>query len=610
VADQLLRLIITASSTQAQKDLKKLDRTLGNAAKKMKSVGASMTQFVTLPVLALGAVSVKLAADFETSMNQVQAATDAPASSMKSLSDLALKMGADTIYSAGEAADAMLELAKSGLTPAQIKAGALEATLQLAAAGGLELADAATTAANAMNSFGLKAKDMAQVANALSGGANASSASVESLRLALSQVGPGARNAGMSIQETVAVLAAFADKGIQGADAGTSLKTMLTRLVPDTDKAAIAMKTLGLNFVDSKGNIDDITVVAEKLKDKLGGLSEAERIAALNTIFGSDATRGATVLMLEGAKGIQKYIKATSDKTAAEKMAAARMKGLNGALEQLKGSLETSAIIIGQELTPTVMKMAGELTKLTNEFGKLDEQSKKNTIAFAALAAAIGPVLWGLGSLLNISRSLIGPLATAKLGLTGVYSALALLNAEIQRSSVNKQAAAFANLAAKIGISKTAATAIGKVMATLQAGPMGIVNFAITTAFDKLRGRATSVDTAIRKVINSINELRGVKGSSSGNAPFKLNKGFEFASGGWATGSKSGYPATLHGTELVTSFDPRYRAENIANLQAAAQKLGASTGGTTVNVTGIELNPATIEHAVARALFASPAASL
>ena len=338
---------------------------------------------------ALVASSVNLEKQFSQSMNMIGANTGAPAKELDKLKKLAIDLGASTSFSANEAADAMLELAKSGLTPATIQSGALAGTLQLAAAGGTSLESAATIASNALNTFNLKGKDMASISAALAGGANASTASVESLGQALQQVGPGAKNAGLNLNDTVGVLAAFDNAGIKGSDAGTSLKTMLTRLVPTTKKARNAMKDLGLKFTDAHGSFLPITEIAQRLQDKMSGLSEAERTTAMATIFGSDATRAATVLMEEGSKGVNKYIKATKDKGAAEKAAEARMSGTAGALERLSGAWETFRLQIGLKVAPVVQMAADKLGGLLDLLGDNSDTVIKAGLVLAGFAAAV-----------------------------------------------------------------------------------------------------------------------------------------------------------------------------------------------------------------------------
>jgi TP901 family phage tail tape measure protein len=340
------------------------------ASKTFEGVGKKIAG--AMAAIGIGQVlkdSIGLEAQFGKTMNILAASTGAPATQVKQLSDLALKLGADTTFSANEAADAMLELAKAGITTKDIMGGGVAGTLTLAAAGGTDLATAATIGSNAMNTFNLKGKDMAKIAAALAGGANSSSASVESLGQGLAQVGAGAVNAGLSLQETVGALSAFDAAGIKGSDAGTSLKTMLARLIPQTAKASTAMESVGLfskktgsAFVNANGSFKSMTQIAGLLHKNLSGLSEAQRAQALQAIFGSDATRAASVLMKQGADGLAKYIKATKDQTAAQKMADAAMSGTSGALERLKGSVETAELKIGQALAPAVQTLANGLS--------------------------------------------------------------------------------------------------------------------------------------------------------------------------------------------------------------------------------------------------------
>lgn len=317
-------------------------------------------------IAAIGAQAFKTFGEYDKTMRQFGAITGDSGAKLEKMSSLALKMGKETSFSAGQAAEAMLELAKGGLTSAQIQAGGLEATLTLAAAGGQGLAEAATTMANTLNTFGLSAEDANSVAAALAGAANASTASVDSLAQALSQVGPGAKQAGLSMNETVAALAAFESAGVKGSDAGTSLKTMLQRLVPDTEKAQAVMKDLGLEFTNADGSFKSLSQIAQNLKTSLNGLSASQRTAALNTIFGSDASRAAGILADQGAAGIDKMTKATMDMGAAQKLAKTNTEGAAGSLEQLGGSIETALIIAGKAIAPFATDVIKRLTGVVN----------------------------------------------------------------------------------------------------------------------------------------------------------------------------------------------------------------------------------------------------
>lgn len=338
-----------------------------------------------LAVSSFVAGSVPLEAAFGKTMSQIKANLQAPKSDMRELSALALKMGADTVFSANDASKAMLELAKGGMKAATIEGGALKGTLTLAAAGELSMGEAANVAVKALGQFNLKGKDTGAVAAALAGAANASSADVRDLSQALAQGGLSANQAGFSIQETTGILAAFANKGLEGADAGTSLKTMLSRLVPQTQQAAGAMADLGLftketgsAFVKRNGEFKSAAQIAGLLHNATKDLSASERQAALQMIFGSDAQRAANVLATEGEKGLRKMIKATSDQGAAQRMAQANMRGTAGAIEQMKGSLETAQLAFGKAIKPLTIFAANVVTKIANgavpiiqDFGKI-----------------------------------------------------------------------------------------------------------------------------------------------------------------------------------------------------------------------------------------------
>lgn len=361
-------------------------------------LGRSMTLGLTVPIVAAGGAATSMAAGFDDAMSQVQGALGGATTDMDGLRDLALQLGADTVFSATESAQAMVELAKGGLTEAQIKGGALAASMDLAAAGQLNLADAAATTVQMMGSFGLGAGDATRIANALAGAANASSADVSDLTQAMSQCSAQASLAGWSLEDTAAALALFADHGVKGSDAGTSLKTMLQRLAAPTDQAAEAIAAYGLNIRDSNGKMKDISGIADELTGKLGGLSDAERDAALQTIFGSDASRAAAILMQSGSEGLAKYIAATNDATAAETMANAQKGELSWALENMGGAVESAAIAFGTALAPAITAVAGVIGNVAEAFASLPAGVQTGIAVVLALVAALGPLLMVIGS--------------------------------------------------------------------------------------------------------------------------------------------------------------------------------------------------------------------
>lgn len=423
----------------ASANLAKVSAVSGEFGNKVKGVGQSLLP-VTGALTGVGAASTVMANNFNDAMSQAAGALDKPVSEMEDLRQLAIQTGQDTVFSATDAGNAITELAKGGLTEADIKAGALKTTMDLAASSGMDLGEAANVVVQAMGAFGLSANESAEAANALAGAAAASSTDVEPLTQALAQCSAGAKNAGWSIQETTAVLARFADAGIEGSDAGTSLKTMLQRLAAPTDSAATMIEQLGIQTRDSSGTLLGASEIAEELQDKLGGLDSASRDAALSTIFGSDAMRAATVMMNSGTEGLQKYIDAANDQEAAQRLANSQMSDGSRAIEELKGSLETAAIQIGDTLAPIVQKVAELITALVNKFSALPEGVQQVIVVVGILVAALGPLLMVIGQIsLGISAvagtlsklsgiggvvtNLIGGIKTAVTGLLGIITA-------------------------------------------------------------------------------------------------------------------------------------------------------------------------------------------
>ena len=424
----------------ANADLAKVSAVSGEFGNKVKGVGQSLLP-VTGALTGVGAASTVMANNFNDAMSQAAGALDKPMSEMEDLRQLAIQTGQDTVFSATDAGNAITELAKGGLTEADIKAGALKTTMDLAASSGMDLGEAANVVVQAMGAFGLSANESAEAANALAGAAAASSTDVEPLTQALAQCSAGAKNAGWSIQETTAVLARFADAGIEGSDAGTSLKTMLQRLAaPTSEAAATKIETLGIKTRDASGNLLGAAEMAQELQDKLGGLDAASRDAALSAIFGSDAMRAATVMMDSGTEGLQKYIDAANDQEAAQRLANSQMSDGSRAIEELKGSLETAAIQIGDTLAPIVQKVAELITALVNKFSALPEGVQQVIVVVGILVAALGPLLMVIGQIsLGISAvagtlsklsgiggvvtDLIGGIKTAVTGLLGIITA-------------------------------------------------------------------------------------------------------------------------------------------------------------------------------------------
>lgn len=378
----------------AQKDvdsLKESGMTAGQAFDKTAKATA-----VAGGAIAAGlAAGVNAAANFEHRMSAIEAVSGATQKEMAALSEKALQLGKDTQFSAGESAQAMEELIKAGLSVEDVLNGAADATVNLAAAGEVDMVTAATISSNAMNQFSLGAEDMVGVVDSIAGAANASAIGVEDFGQSLSQVGAVANLAGVSFDDTATAIALMGNAGIKGSDAGTSLKSMFQRLQPTTAKQAKLFKELGLitedgsnKFYDAQGNLKDMASVSQVLQNSLKGMTKQQQQATLNTLFGSDAIRGAAVLADAGAKGFDKMSESMA-KTSAADVAKTRMDNFKGSVEELKGSLETAGIAVGTVLIPPLRDIADAVASGVNAFLNLSDTQQKLITYMAAGAAAI-----------------------------------------------------------------------------------------------------------------------------------------------------------------------------------------------------------------------------
>lgn len=387
---------------------------LGVATGGTKSLEA--LRMASLGLVAVFGVAAFAAAKFEKAMSEVRAVTGGSAGDMKRLSDAALEAGQATVYSATQAANAEAELARAGISTADIIGGALKGSLDLAASGQLELGESAIISAQAMNAFKLTGKDVGHIADVISAGAGKSATNVHHMGMAFRQAALLASQTGLSLEDTVGTLSLFAQNALTGSDAGTSLKVMLQRLVPQSKEAAAAMDAIGFSAYDAQGNFIGLNALSGMMKESFSKLTPEARNAAMATIFGSDAVRAATILYEAGAEGVDSWVGAVNDSGYATRVAATMTDNLAGDLERLKGSLETALISSGSAANGVLRDMAQALTSLVNWYGQLNPATQKTVTVMAGLVGVIGFV--GSSLLLMLPRIMAVRAELVALGVT------------------------------------------------------------------------------------------------------------------------------------------------------------------------------------------------
>lgn len=411
-----------SGAKHAKSDLDDVRTRGGKTGTAVKEVGSQMGKAGLAIAAGLG-YAVTKAVDFEKQISAIGAVSGATGPQMEQIRQLALKIGADTQYSASEAANAIEELAKAGVPLPAIMHGAADATVALAAAGGVSLPQAATIASNAMNAFGISAGKMPHIADLIAGAANASAIDVGEFGQSLQQAGAVAHLQGVSFDDLSTAIALLGNAGIKGSDAGTSLKTMLQNLNPQTDKARNLMHKLGLitedganKFYDAHGKMKSLSDVAGLLQHSLKGMTAQQKSAALQTIFGTDALRAAAIVADNGSKGFDNMAKSIG-KVSASDVAKTRMDNLAGSVEQLKGQLETAAITVGSALLPTIKDLTKYIGKLLDKWDSLSATQQQQIAKYAAIAAA---VLLAAGSIATIVRIMSPWVTLIRTGISGL----------------------------------------------------------------------------------------------------------------------------------------------------------------------------------------------
>lgn len=379
--------------------MRKVERTARTTDRAVQDIGSAAGKMALATGAALGAV-VLTTASFDKGMSKVAASTGESAAALRQLREAAMEAGADTAFSATEAAAGIEELAKAGVSTSDILSGALTGALDLAAAGELDVAAAAEYTATALTQFQLAGSQATHVADLLAAGAGKAQGSVDDMALALKYAGVPASNLGMSIEETTGTIALFASNGIIGEQAGTSFRGMLASLTSPSQAAAKEMDRLGISVFDAQGEFVGMGGVAEQLNQRLSGLTEAERANALGRIFGNEQLQAANVLYREGGDAVTLWTSKVNDSGFAAENAGQKMDNLAGDWERLTGSLETALIGTGAESQGSIRTTVQALEKVVDVYTKMSPagQSAAFNVGLATTAVASSAFVFAKGT--------------------------------------------------------------------------------------------------------------------------------------------------------------------------------------------------------------------
>ena len=401
---------LTARSAQFLKGLEA-------AQKRLKSFGAS-TRLVGIKLTGLGVAaaapvgaSLAVYTSFDDAIRAAGAAANATGETLESLRNKAKHLGATTSFSASEVASLMTELGRAGFSPKQIEE-MTGAVMNLARATGTDATVSSGIMSATIRQFSMEATDAVRVSDRLTAAANMSFNSVESLGEALQYAGPVAADANMSLEETLAILGTLGNLGIQGSEAGTALRRLLTLSAAESEKF---QKVFGVATKDAQGNARDLVDILGEVATASANMGTGDRAQAFNEVFGlmgitSASAIGKTVTDTKKLLSDLKKSNGIADKTARDMDA-----GIGGAFRILKSSIEGVAIAIGESLDLSVTKMMNAISRalsgLIEWIGKNQEVVKKVALIVAGVVA-VGGAFIGIGSAAAVAAFAVGGLAS------------------------------------------------------------------------------------------------------------------------------------------------------------------------------------------------------
>ncbi|MGV3617907.1 MAG: phage tail tape measure protein [Fimbriimonas sp.] len=409
----------------------KVTKRLKGMSAKAGAVGNAMSLALTAPLIGMGTVAARTFGEYESALATMRSVTKATGAEMKRAAELAEKLGNDIEIpnaSAKDAAVTMMTLSKANFS-VQESMDAARGALQLAAVAQIDAAQAAEINASALKSFELEASKSGKVADLLASAADSSLGSTTDMAGALSQASAVAHQFGVTIEDTVASLTLFSNAGIQGSDAGTSFKVMLTSLFAPTETGAKALKALGVSAFDSQQRMRSYEDVIGDLKEALDGLTEQNRAQKMKDIFGTDAIRVANVAVQQGTEGLRKMRDSQGEVGAAARAAAGRMGEQEKATKALQNAMETAMIKGGEPLSKVIITVAKVATQATEAFTGLPPELQETTIKAGLLVVALGPGIKGVTGVLNMvigTRSAFLAASAARVAAMEAESAAAL----------------------------------------------------------------------------------------------------------------------------------------------------------------------------------------
>lgn len=430
--------------TSAYNDLKVFGDKSAIAGQKFKgfssalnTVGSGLAKGVTLPLLGVGTAAVKVASSFDSAMSEVKAISGATGTQFTQLRDKAIEMGAKTKFSATESAEAFKYMAMAGWDTKDML-NSISGVMNLAAASGEDLGTVSDIVTDAMTAFGLAADGTTKVlkngynvevsnaehfSDVLAEASSRSNTNVSLMGATFKYVAPIAGAMGYSIEDTAVAIGLMANAGIKGEQAGTALRSTITRLVKPTKESGTAMDALGISVTNSDGSMKSLDDVLRQVRSSMSGLTEDQKASYAAMLAGQEGMSGLLAIVNASDEDYQKLSESIQNCTgASQEMADTMQDNLGGAVTLLKSALESAGITIGERLTPYIRELAEWITGLVEKFNSLSDSQQDLIVKIGLILTAIAPVMLIGSKVFSLLSSVIGIITAVGSALSTVFA--------------------------------------------------------------------------------------------------------------------------------------------------------------------------------------------
>lgn len=472
-----------------------------SATSKMAGLMKKSAAVIGVASVAAAKKTIDVGKSFEAGMSEVQAISGASGKDLEKLSVKAKQMGATTKFSATESATALKYMAMAGWKTNQMVSG-LSGVMNLAAASGEDLGTVSDIVTDSMTAFGLKAKDSGHFADVLAKASSSSNTNVAMMGETFKYVAPLAGSMKYSIEDTATAIGLMANAGIKGSQAGTSLRSIITRLVKPPKDAATALNALGISTTKADGSMKPLRETMAELREKFSGLTESQKASYASSIAGQEAMSGLLAIVNASDSDFNKLQKAIDNSSgAAKKQADVMNNNLQGALYDLGSAAESVGIGIYEDIKTPLTKAVGvgtaQLRVLSNKLkkGGIKEIVPKEAIntvenlGKVAMVAGKGgvKVLGAAAKLAGNNMEVALPVAASLLtvfkgykAVTTVVTAFRTVSTATQGASIGVQLLGTAiQLFTGKTIQATSATTAFKAASAALGGPVGIAVVAV-----------------------------------------------------------------------------------------------------------------------------------